>query len=119
MFYVNSADITFDLTLTLGSEETKTPPALMLGFDRKGTNNSGTWNVPPGQIVSGDRFLEITGIPTNLFEFTGQYNYVIYNVDIPANPVEIESGLFIVITTPITKTEYGTDKIRGEYKGHL
>lgn len=119
MFYVDSTVGTFDFALTLGSGDTETPPALMLAFDRKGTNKSGTYVVPVGNIVAGDRFIEIVNIPTNIFPETGQFNYTIYNNDVPANPVEIESGLFIVTDTPIEKADYGTDKIRGEYKGHI
>ncbi len=119
MFYINSGDVTFTLVLTLGSEETENPPALMLGFVRRGTNNQGTYNIPSGNVTAGERYVEILSIPTNLFDVTGQYDYTIYNNDIPSTPVEIESGLFQVFTTPITKESYGTDKERGEYKGHL
>jgi hypothetical protein len=120
MFYVDKNNVTFDVTLTLGDVATITPPALRLSFERKGTNETGSYDIPGGQVTPGERFVTIDSIPTNIFAGSGQYNYSIFDIDVPATPVLIESGLFEVLTDdPITKTEYGTEKERGEYKGHI
>ena len=125
MIYVDLTIGTFDLTLTLGDADTNSPPPLLLGFDRKGTNFSGTYDLSLATIVPGDRFLTITGIPTTIFTDpqgdlqSGQYNFEICDNTVPASTVLIERGLLIALDTPITKKSYGTDKKRGEYKGHL
>jgi len=119
MFYVDQSFGSFNLTVTLGSEETETPPALSLWFKRKGTNNTDSYAIPALDVTGYGNYVSIANIPTNIFAFTGQYDYTIFNVIDPLNPVEIESGLFQVVDTPITKTEYGTDRERGEYKEHL
>ena len=120
MFYIDKNQATSDITLTLGDVDTTDPPALRLSYERKGTNETGDYDIPGGNVTPGDRFVTVSNIPTTTFDGSGQYNYIIYDIDTPASPVEIESGLFVVITDdPITKTEYGSDKIRGEYKGHI
>lgn len=119
MVYVDINDATFDVAVTLGSEETENPPALMLYCNRKGTNDVISYNVPGGQVVAALNWVFLTAIPTNIFPRTGQYDYIVYNVNNPGSPVEIERGILQVTTTAITKTEYGTDRQRGEYKGHL
>lgn len=120
MFYVDKNQATFDMTLTLGDVDTTNPPALRLSYNRKGTNETGSYDIPGGNVTAGERYVTVSSIPTSTFDGSGQYNYTIYNIDVPLSPVEIEAGLFEVITDdPITKTEYGTDKTRGEYKGHI
>lgn len=120
MFYVDKNNIDFDLTLTLGDVDTNNPPPLALGYNRKGTNETGVYIVPAGDVTTGDRYITIAAIPTTTFAGTGQYNFNVYDYTVPSTPVLIEKGIFIVLTDdPITKTEYGTDKIRGEYKGHI
>lgn len=120
MFYVDKNEATFGVTLTLGDVDTTAPPALRLSYKRNGTNESGQYDVPALDVYADERFVTIEGIPTNTFSGTGQYNYDIYNIDNPLVPVLIESGIFEVLTDdPIEKTEYGTDKNRGEYKGHI
>ncbi len=120
MFYVDLNDTTFEITLTLGDVSTLTPPALRLVFNRKGTNETVSYIVPAIDVIEGDRFIIIQDIPTTIFAGSGQYNYDVQNYDIPATPVLIESGLFVVLTDdPISKKSYGTDKTRSEYKGHI
>ena len=119
MFYVNTLIATFDITLTLGSEDTENPSSLALGFLRKGTNEVIAYDVPTLDIIKGVKYITIVDIPTSIFEGTGQYIFTVYDDAIPSALVEIESGLCIVTTTPITKTTYGTDRERGEYKGHI
>jgi len=120
MFYVDKNEVTFDMTLTLGDVDTSNPPALRLNFNRKGTNETGSYDIPGGDVTPGDRFIVVSDIPTNTFAGSGQYNYTISDIDVPLSPVLIESGLFEVLTDdPISKTQYGTDKIRGEYKAHI
>jgi len=120
MFYVDLNNATFDITLTLGETDTLTPPPLSLGYNRKGTNESGVYVVPGGQVTGGNRYITIDSIPTNIFNGSGEYSFTVYDYTVPATPVEIESGIFIVLTdNPITKKSYGTDKTRSEYKGHV
>ena len=120
MFYVDKNEATFNVTLTLGAVDTTNPPALRISYERKGTNESGEYDVPALDVTTDERFITIEDIPTNTFSGSGQYKYDIYNIDDPLNPVFIESGIFEVLTDdPISKTEYGTDKNRGEYKGHI
>ena len=109
----------FDLTLTLGAEDTNAPPPLLLSFERPGTNKSGSTVLPTLGIITGDRFVTYVNIPTSIFPESGQYNFEVADNTVPASPVVIETGILIALTTPITKETYGTDKIRGEYKGHL
>ena len=125
MLYVDLTQAFFSMTLTLGSEDTNVPPPLLLSINRKGTNFSNIFDLALSSKVRGDRYLILNNITTSIFtdpqgdKQSGQYNYVISDITVPATPVEIESGLLIATTTPITKTEYGTDKIRAEYKGHI
>jgi len=124
MIYVDLLALDFTLTLTLGDEDTNSPPPLLLGFTRRGTNFTGTYDLTLATIIPGDRFLTIEDIPTSIFtsvgvKQSGQYDYTIFDNTVPATPVLIEKGLLEAITTPITKETYGTDKERGEYKGHL
>ena len=117
MFYVDINSTTWSVTLTLGAEDTSDPPPLYLAFLRKGTNNSATYTVPSGDVTPGEYYVTIDNIPTSLFEFSGQYDYQVYNNTDPGNRTEIEHGIFLVTDDPITIDEYGTDKKRGEYKG--
>lgn len=110
---------TFPLTLTLGAADTNDPPPLLLAFTRRGTNHTGSTVLPTAGIETGDRYVTYVNIPTSIFPESGQYDYTVFDNTVPADPVEIEKGLLIAHTTPITKEQYGTDKIRGEYKGHL
>jgi len=120
MFYVDLNNATFELTLTLGDESTLVPPALRLVFNRNGTNETVSYDVPGVNVTPGERFISITPIPTTIFAGSGQFNYEVYDIDIPATPVLIETGLFVVLTdNPINKKSYGTDQTRGEYKGHV
>lgn len=113
------------MTLTLGDADTASPPPLALSFDRKGTNFSGTYDLSLATIIPGNKFLTVEDIPTSIFvdpqgeKQSGQYEYVIYDMTTPADPIEIERSLLIGLSAPITKESYGTDKERGEYKGHL
>lgn len=117
MFYIDSLQTLVDISLTLGSEDTENPPALALSFTRKGTNESVLYVVPGVNVTPGSRYATISDIPTNIFEGTGQYDYVVYDYTVPGTPVEIESGLCIVTSTEITRPSYGTDRTRKEYKG--
>ncbi len=119
MLYVDIDNITFTVVVSLGSEETQTPPALMLRCVRGGTNDVIDYNVPGVSVTVFANYVFLTSIPTSIFPRTGQYDYTVFNVDSPLTPIEIERGLLQVTTLPITKTEYGTDKQRGEYKGHI
>lgn len=120
MFYVNLNNLSFKITLTLGDADTTAPPPLSFVFNRKGTNETGNHNPLTLDIEPGESFITIYNIPTSIFKGSGQYNYEVFNIDTPAEPVLIETGIFEVIATnPIIKTEYGTDKERGEYKGHI
>lgn len=116
MFYVDSLQATFDVTLTLGDEDTNSPPPLALRFTRKGTNETFLHVVNMGDVTAGERFIIIANLLTSLFAGTGQYSFVVYDYTVPATPVEIEQGLCIVTTDPITIPSYGTDKTRKEYK---
>jgi hypothetical protein len=123
MIIVDLIATDFTMTLTLGDEDTSSPPPLLLAFDRPGTNFSGTYDLTLATVIPGDRFLTIEDIPTSIFlsvgvKQSGQYNFRIYDNTVPATPIEIENGLLQALTTPITKDTYGTDKERGEYKGH-
>ena len=125
MLYVDLTELFFSMTLTLGDEDTNSPPPLLLSLNRKGTNFSKIFDLAVSSKTPGDRYLIFPAITTSIFidpqgeRQSGQYNYAILDNTVPATPVEIESGLLIATTTPITKTEYGTDKIRAEYKGHI
>jgi len=119
MFYVDSLQATFDITLTLGDWDTENVPPLALGFNRKGTNETISVVVDPLDVTEGERYIIISDLLTSIFEGTGEYDYFVYDITVPLTPVEIERGLCIVTTTPITKNTYGTDKQRGEYKGHV
>ncbi len=120
MFYVDLNNFSFDLTLTLGDESTLVPPPLRLVFNRKGTNETISYDVPGGAVTPGERFIQISPIPTSIFAGSGQYNYDVNDITTPATPVLIESGIFVVLTDdPIEKSEYGQDKNRREHKGHI
>lgn len=117
MIYVDLNNATEDITLTLGAEDTTSPPPLRLEFVRHGTNNSGAYDVPGGDVIPGERYVTIQNIPTALFEFSGQYDLSVLDNTNPGSPELIEHGLLLATTDPITIDDYGTDKKRGEYKG--
>jgi hypothetical protein len=119
MFYIDSNSSLFEFSTALGTADTENPPALALFFKRSGTNESVNYDVDPGNIIPGINNLTIQDIPTSIFSGTGQYQYIIYDNDDPLNKVELEQGLCIVTTDPITKAEYGTERQRGEYKGYI
>lgn len=120
MVYIDKNQSTFDITLTLGAEDTLNPPSLALGFVRKGTNESVNYPVPGGDVTPGEQFVTIADIPTTVVDGVGQFEFTVYDYTVPASPVEIERGLCIVITdNPINKKSYGTDKTRSEYQGHV
>jgi hypothetical protein len=116
MIYIDKDLGTFIMALTLGSADTTNPPTLRVIFKRKGTNETVTLDVNPVDITTGNHYIRITNQPTTIFKGSGQYDYTVYDYDVPASPVEIESGLCVVQTNPITLTAYGTDKQRGENK---
>ena len=116
MFYINSLLETFSISLTLGDEDTNDPPNLALGFTRKGTNETVSEVVNMLNVTKGNRYITIADLETSIFDGTGQYDYVVYDITTPETPIEIEQGICIVTGTPITKTTYGTDKERGENK---
>ena len=94
MIYVDLNQFDFDLTLTLGDEDTNSPPPLLLVFTRRGTNFTGTYDLTLATIVPGDRYLTIENIPTSIFASgtvrqSGQYDYSIWDNTVPATPVEI------------------------------
>lgn len=117
MFYVDINESTWSVTLTLGSADTTDPPPLYFEFDRKGTNNTSNYTVPLADVTPGVTFVTINDIPTSLFEFSGQYDYALFDNTDPGNRELIESGFLIVEDEPITIKDYGTDRERGEYKG--
>ena len=119
MIYIDLIQATFDLTLTLGDEDTNNPPPLLLSFNRAGTNKSGSTILPTLGMIPGDSYVTFVDIPTSILPESGQWDYSVYDNTVPATPVLIESGLLIGLAAPITKKQYGTDKERGEYKGHL
>jgi len=119
MVNVDLQQATFDLTLTLGSADTENPPPLLLSFIRKGTNHSGSQVLSETGMETGINFITYVDIPTSIFPESGQYSFWIYDNTVPSTPVLIEKGLLIATTEAITKKDYGTDKERGEYKGHL
>lgn len=143
MFYIDSTQEKFDIYLTLGARDTMNPPPLAMGFIRAGTNESvslpvnavvdnvwddddiwdddDTWwdTIADGYIIPGTQWITIRDIKTEFFKGTGQYHYIIFDNTDPEARVVIEVGLCIVTADPITKKQYGTDKERGEYKGHL
>jgi hypothetical protein len=119
MFYVDINIADWDVTLTLGSEDTLAPPPLYFEFLRHGTNNSSNYSVPDVDISKGERYITIDNIPTSLFEFSGQYHYWLYDNTDPGNRELIETGILAVLDTPITIEDYGTDKERGEHKGSV
>lgn len=118
MFYIDSREANFDLHLSLGDRETLDPPPLAIGFKRYGTNEVLVFDKPT-TVIPGVNFVKIEGLDTSLFEGTGQYQYQVFDDTVPEDRLLIEMGLCIVTTDPITKKQYGTDKKRGEYKGHL
>lgn len=109
----------FSITLTLGNADTLSPPPLLLGFYRHGTNESFSYTVPLIDVTTGLNFLTIDDIPTSIFPESGQYELAIMDNTAPATPILLEKHLVDAYTTPITKKDYGTDKERGEYKGHI
>jgi hypothetical protein len=125
MIYVDLLSATFNMTLTLGDADTASPPPLAFVFDRKGTNFGALFDLSGATIIPGNKFIEIQDLPTAIFNDpsgelqSGQYSYTIFDITTPSDPIELERGLLIGLTTPITKEQYGTDKKRGEYKGHL
>lgn len=119
MIYVDLNEVTVELTFALGAVDTETPPSLMLGFYRKGTNYSGEYIIPDVDVSPGSSYVTVSNVPSATFEQSGQYNFVLYDYTDPGALVEIEKGLLIATTTPIMKKEYGTEKVRGEYKGHI
>ena len=118
MITVDLRNTLFDLYLTLGTADTENPPSLMLRCTRSGTNSTFDYNLPVGSLTTDKKWVKFSDLPTSIFSSeTGQYDYEIYDITIPASPVLIEQGLLSAITDSITKQDYGTDKARGEYKG--
>lgn len=118
MFYIDSTQVNFDLYLSLGAGSTLDPPPLAIGFRRAGTNEELTID-KPATVIPGENWVKIEGLETSLFEGTGQYQYLVFDDTVPEDRLLIETGICVVTTDPITKKQYGTDKKRGEYKGHL
>lgn len=115
MLNIDLTAATFDLVTTLGSADTNNPPPVLFRFWRPGTNYQSEVLLAEQDMVTGDGFVQYVDQKTDAIEQTGQYRYELINED---DMSILETGIMIVTGEPIIKKQYGTDKQRGEYKGH-